>query len=222
MGTRTKILMMGASLVMLGSLPVMAAELPPPPGPPAQDDHSCFYLRGDIGVGVHEEPTITKGGSSATDPTLQDNLLVEVGAGCQVNRYFRGDVTVGYRDASKMREDFNDLNGNISTVTVLANAYVDLAHLGNLTPYIGVGAGAAFHDMDGVSLPAGSGDSNQTEFAWAVYAGVSYNLTQSITLDAGYRFIDLGSPKSGGASKFKVDDFESHDFRIGLRWYFGT
>jgi len=214
--------MIGASAVMLSVVPALAADLPPPPPPPAAAEHSCFYLRGDIGLGIHEEPTITKGGTSATNPDLQDNFLVEVGAGCQVNKYFRADVTVGYRDASNMREVFNDLNGEISSYTVLANAYIDLVRWGNLTPYVGAGLGVAFHEMDNVSLPAGSSDGSSTEFAWALYAGLSYNISPSFTIDAGYRFIDLGSPESGGTSVFRMDDFESHDLRIGLRWYFAS
>ncbi len=222
MSTRSRTTTVTASILILSLTPVLAAELPPPPPPPpAAEEHTCFYLRGDIGVGTPEEPTITKGGTQPTNPEIEDNLLVEVGAGCQVNRYVRADVTLGYRDAADMSEDFNDLDGELRSYTALANVYVDLAYWGAVVPYIGAGIGVAYNDLNNVTLPAGNNDAGKTAFAWAFYAGASFRLTPNFVIDAGYRFIDLGSAKSGGAA-YKMTDLESHDFRIGVRWYFGS
>ena len=72
---------------------------------------------------------------------------------------------------------------------------------------------------------------SKTNFAWALMAGVGYNVTQNLKLEFGYRYLNLGTVKSGqsncfaatpgfAACDFKVSSkrLDAHDLRIGMRW----
>jgi opacity protein-like surface antigen len=58
------------------------------------------------------------------------------------------------------------------------------------------------------------------QFAWAAMAGVSYQIMPHVLLDAGYRYLSLGtfhstSIATGGPQSQKVN---AQEFRVGLRY----
>ena len=125
---------------------------------------------------------------------------------------------------------------------VLANVFADLGTWWGATPFVGAGAGFAdvtishFHDQGTVTtLAAGTtpaagalgGSISTWNFAWALYAGFAYKVTPSLTLELAYRYLDLGSGKSGdlidsitgidyGAMSF--NHLSSQDLMLGMRW----
>lgn len=120
----------------------------------------------------------------------------------------------------------------------LANAYIDLGTFRGITPYVGGGIGFAsittmgFKDQN---VPNNSTfyadrDKTTTNFAWALYAGMSYDVTPAVTLDFGYRYTDLGSVKTGTATAFdgsssysglEIRDITSHDLLLTARYRLG-
>lgn len=113
--------------------------------------------------------------------------------------------------------------------TVFMNLYYDFDTGTRLTPYIGAGAGLALIDSKGkigVTGPGGgsfSSSHSNTNFAWNVGVGLEYALTDTISLDAGYRFVGLGKAKTGtvhlgGLSIYaKAKDLYMHQFYLGMR-----
>ena len=64
-----------------------------------------------------------------------------------------------------------------------------------------------------------------TSFAWAAMAGISYDITQNLKLDVGYRYLDMGDAQSAAiactvpsACEKQHYHLASNDIRIGLRW----
>jgi len=74
-------------------------------------------------------------------------------------------------------------------------------------------------------------------FAWNIGAGVGFDLTENWTLDAGYRFVGLGSVKTktgplevggdlfdgtiiDGRGHGKTKNLYQHQFALGLRYTF--
>ncbi len=147
----------------------------------------------------------------------------------------------------------NRYNGNVSTGLGMANAYVDLGTfcaLGCLTPFLGAGVGFAQHTVRGVTdqgvinsafYQAGTGtvfltstptlatanSQSRTNFAWALMAGVAYNVTPNVTLEVGYRYLNMGRVESGRLQNAFINEnyapvryrtMDSHDIRIGMRW----
>jgi opacity protein-like surface antigen len=89
--------------------------------------------------------------------------------------------------------------------------------------YGGAGLGLSATDLkttDNVS----EGHNSQFLFGWQAGVGLGYELTQRVTLMAGYRYIDLGQPKlnlrippsEDSFGKFTMD-LAAHEFNFGVR-----
>jgi opacity protein-like surface antigen len=121
---------------------------------------------------------------------------------------------------------------------VLANAYLDLGTWWCLTPFVGAGVGGAYHRTAALT-DVGSGfgyaseDSTNWSLAWAVHAGIAYTVTNNFKVEFAYRYLNMGDAKTaevncgsagcnivGGGPRafYTLTNFDSHDFKIGMRW----
>jgi len=241
------------------AFPAFGADLYEPPvveyEPPAPA-YGGWYLRGYLGMTNQRfkgldyeyfgEPGVTqtwldKGGFGSSS-------LFGGGVGYQVNHWLRGDLTVEYRGKSSFHAldryevaapaswGTNDYRAKKSEWLVLANAYADLGNFRGISPYVGAGIGfsrntiSQFNDVNVVTGGGGyAGTDSEWNFAWALHAGLGYEITDRATIDLGYSFVYLGDGKTGQAHNydpaltrpndgFKFKDITSHDFKIGLRY----
>jgi opacity protein-like surface antigen len=193
-------------------------------------------------------------------PSLSESYFIGAGVGYAYNSWLRFDATGEYRAGMRLhaRDELqvggvavqsNQYTGNLSSAVGMVNAYIDLGtfcELGCITPYVGGGVGVAYHwlsdfaDQGLVGLGGAVGpaagyapDSTSTEFAWALMAGVAYQVNERLTLDLGYRYINLGDGPSsvvtnvdpalaGTSYTNNVNSIDSHDIRIGMRWTLGS
>ncbi|MBY6241038.1 outer membrane protein [Methylosinus sp. Sm6] len=153
--------------------------------------------------------------------------------------------------------------GNMSRITGLFNAYIDLGSWFGFTPYVGAGLGASYVRTSGavsyyktsdgspyaadlsptdgyplawINLQNGNYENpnlawapqnwnrnvskSSWKFAWALFAGASYDLSENFKIDIGYRFLNSG--KYTGLAGFsgatpKSYDLISHEVRLGVR-----
>lgn len=130
----------------------------------------------------------------------------------------------------------NMWEGELSSTVVMANGLFDIGEFKGLRPFIGGGVGMAYNrihglrDFDPSDLGGGGivNDKGKWNFAWALQAGVGYEVNERLTLEAGYRYINLGDAESGtvrclpvGSCTYqglKIKDINSHDLRLGMRW----
>lgn len=199
------------------------------------------------------------------NPSMSSFGLFDVGVGYQINDWLRADITGEYRGGAHAQvldlvgipsanSQFADFyRGDVSAFVGLVNGYVDVGTWYGVTPYIGAGAGVARNTFSGITdngiacggagcSPAGGflANGTQTNFAWALMAGLGFNVTQNLKLDLGYRYLNMGKIGSGisnclngtGAGSgfstaqcsgggYKVattNTLATNDFRIGLRW----
>ena len=147
---------------------------------------------------------------------------------------FYAGTIIGQPDGTVPEVYGDPLHTSIQTYTLMLNAYKDFGNFGGFVPYVGAGIGVAYHDVDEVYFTenpnltnriAGNGD---LSFAWALMAGVGYQISERAILDLGYRYIDMGSAESGRVDTagfvnpaVKIDDIDAHEFKIGLRYHFG-
>jgi opacity protein-like surface antigen len=219
---------------------------------------SGWYLRGDIGMtnqdfkGLHQRLYDVPGTSvEAVGMGWDSSMLFGLGIGYKFNDWVRFDVTGEYRGKSNFHGSDNvtfnggrgvdNYSGSKSEWVVLTNAYVDLGTWYNFTPYIGAGVGAAnikmtgFRD-DGLTNIGGvqsnsiayAADADKWNFAWALHAGISYKVTQSMSIDFGYRYLDMGNATTGATrafdgsfsngGPFTFNHVYSHDLKLGIRW----
>jgi len=171
-----------------------------------------------------------------------DTVFIGGGLGYEVNNWLRFDVTAEYRSKAEMTAfgtytfgggTFGDgYHANLQSWVFLANAYVDLGTWDCITPFIGVGVGGAYNkiaDLTDVGIgTSGSGigrDSAAWSPAYAAYAGLAYNVSQSLKLELTYRYLNYGSTTdtidcTGGCNpdSYKFGHFSSNDIMLGMRW----
>jgi opacity protein-like surface antigen len=228
--------------------PKMIEPLPP------MELRGGVYLRGYIGMTnqklskldfpefhdpAREFVWLDKGG-------FESGGLAGVGVGYRFNDWFRMDVTGEYRGKTSFSAldryndggDLftNDYRANKSEWLFLANAYVDLGTWKGITPYVGAGVGTSRNTITNfrdANHRAGTvwyaDDASKWNFAWALHGGVGYEVTDQLTLDLAYRYVDLGNARTGTArdregntaTPFHFKGLASHDVMLGLRWNFG-
>jgi opacity protein-like surface antigen len=137
-------------------------------------------------------------------------------------------------------------SASFTAYSLMANAYVDLATVMHVTPYVGAGIGMTYVDWGPLSntlycvsgtLPCGGayagasthGGLDSWRLTYALMAGASYKLTKNTELDFGYRWrhVDGGdffsftdTEISAGAVGAQAEDdgFDTHEIRVGLRY----
>jgi opacity protein-like surface antigen len=230
--------------------------LPPIYAPPVEEyvPPAGWYLRGDIGMtnqqfhGIHQRLYDVPGTSVDHVGFAWDSgMFASLGLGYKINDWFRADVTGEYRGKTSLHGSdsvtFNggagvdNYSGTKSEWVFLANAYFDLGTWWCVTPYIGAGVGMAdimikgFRDDGfnnfGIST-AYAEDGSKWNFAWAVHAGLTYKVTQAMSIDLGYRYLNMGTGTTGATrafdnsftngGPFTFKNIDSHDFKIGVRW----
>jgi opacity protein-like surface antigen len=132
--------------------------------------------------------------------------------------------------------------GSKSELTFLFNGYVDLGTWYNITPFVGAGVGVSrntisnFGDfsacIDSSNCGLGGSDTSfgtasKWNFAWALHAGLAYNVTRNFTVELSYRYLDLGNATTSdgvnfdGSQTFPPFEFHhltSQDLKLGLRF----
>lgn len=233
--------LLGAAMLAIVPVVATAADLPEPPIVDIDfDEPGAWYLRGDVGFVKQSTDSNFTNSSTKIDIFWEDfdhSFLVGVGVGYQVNDWFRTDVTFDYRVESSLYgiarctavgcAGFSEEKTSIESYTVLWNAYLEYEVLTGLRPYIGGGIGAAYVNVgdhfgvnpDGSSTPFGS--NGEWNFAWALMAGVSLDVSENAAIDANYRYVNLGdgaSADDGFTGQINHEDIEAHEVRVGLRY----
>ncbi|NCA68737.1 MAG: porin family protein [Sphingobacteriia bacterium] len=125
--------------------------------------------------------------------------------------YQKNDLdTVSWRGLS------TNLNGDVSSLALLANGYYDFRNHTPLTPYVSAGLGVARVEADvvarpGAGLPGGSDEG--TVFAYQIGAGVAYAVSNQVAVDLKYRYFGTEHPSLGGVEI----DYASHILYAGFR-----
>ena len=224
---------------------------------PAIQEFSSWYLRGDIGFSSQSVRSLNNALYASYDSVtnIQKSFdaapLFGLGIGYSYNNWLRFDITGEYRGSANFHGydlgmfggvPYPDIyNGSKSEWTFLLNGYVDLGTWSNFTPFVGAGVGMSHNTIsnftDVSSCVGGCGNpganyysatTSQWGFAWALHAGVGYQVTKNLTLELAYRYIDLGNAMTGTmvgfngatAPAFEFRHLTSHDLKLGLRFNF--
>ncbi|MBO4519604.1 MAG: porin family protein [Alphaproteobacteria bacterium] len=124
-----------------------------------------------------------------------------VAAGMQLNQ-FRTELEYIYRD--KIKKDTMGGPHTLGTMTMLVNGYYDIKMGSSLYPYINLGIGASRLKQKDFDMF----DHTDYKFSWGGGVGMGYDIMQNVTIDLGYRFLDLGK------------QVKSNEFYGGLRFSF--
>jgi opacity protein-like surface antigen len=254
MGSRFTIPTLALLAALMAIPAARAADMPLPP-PAAEPCCSNWYLRGFVGVGMNGaynlDVTNVPAGNYFASNSIGDSTFIGGGVGYNWNSWLRFDATAEYRSKARITAlsvftppnaavALDQFEGNLKSWVFLANAYVDLGTWNCFTPFVGAGIGgaynmisdftdvtpdvAAFGNATGSSFGLGRG-TNNWDLAWALYAGLTYNVSNAFKVDLTYRYLNYGSAKETvdcnggtGCNAFTFKDLHSNDIMLGLRW----
>ena len=249
-----------AGIASLMASAANAADMPqmmPPPMPYYEDFAKGWYLRGDIGMSNQKVKTLFNALYATVDRVdsihkeFDSAPIFGLGIGYQFNNWFRADLTGEYRGGSTFHGlDIVSSGGTLFTDEyraiksewlVLANAYADLGTWGAFTPFIGLGIGGSRNTISSfidvcTTCPGGgvahAATVSKFNFAWAAHAGVAYKVTNNVSIEFAYRYLDLGDALTGDLVTYLGQNsvnnpmhfrgITSHDFKLGARWFFDT
>ena len=232
----TRLALAASALTMISISVAAAADLGPAvidpepvPEPPAA--LGGWYLRGDISYDFETKGTIfvntSLSSTSYIDMDFDDAWNIGVGLGYTFNDWFRADITGDIRTPAH----WEDADTDVAISTIMLNGYATLGSFSGISPYVGAGIGGAHVNWSSITVPGIGPVGVYTNdplwrFAYALMAGVSFDVTENLAIDAGYRFtaIDDGrmvydDPAFPGLVDYT--DMQLHELRIGARYTFG-
>ena len=130
---------------------------------------------------------------------------------------YRTEIELGYRenDTDKVSAKgfvSESIDGDVSTISVMANVFLEFMPEGTFSPFVGAGIG--FANVEGDFDDGGSED--DTVLAYQGIAGVAFPLSQNLKIDVQYRYFGTDDPE--------FDDLEAeygtHNAMLGLRYGF--
>jgi OOP family OmpA-OmpF porin len=184
----------------------------------ARDKGQGYYF--DIGPGLNlfSDSELTGG----VELSAESGLGAEIALGHRFGTGLRAEFALGMRrnnlDTVSATGTFfgttlaanTALNGDVTTVYGLLNAYYDFDMRSSWAPYLGLGIGAASIELDSATLGV---DDTDTVPAWQGMLGVTYRISDNVWARGGYRYFGTGDPEIAG-TEFEV---QSHVLDIGLQ-----
>lgn len=185
-----------------------------------------FYLEGRAGVVFVPDPELvdTTGelaaiGITQVEAELDTGFGIEGALGYTYDRALRGELSLGYRRntldglsaTSPGGAVTTEVEGDVSTFTVLANAYYDIDLGLEVVPFVGGGVGLAaiVFELEGA-------DDADVVFAWQLGGGLAYELTANVAATVRYTYLATSDPEFEGIDT----SYDSHNLLFGLRYRF--
>lgn len=240
--------------------PVIDLPEPVMPTPHSVVAKGGWYIRGDVGYSQNKMSDVDyliaklECTPCGTEPYLDSNILrgelsdnysVGGGIGYDTGDRLRVDLTADYFSKAKFsgatvvtcsNACSTKATADYSAISVMANAYVDFEKHNGITPYVGGGIGGTQVEWgplytDSHETHTGSKD---LRFTYAVMVGASYDVSDCMAIDAGYRY-----RKVSGGHMFGIGDgvnnpsglayegggkdkgITSNDFKVGARYKLG-
>ncbi len=227
--------------------------------PASANDDDGIYIRGSAGYGIHTDSDIRGDLRSAVHAggiQSQGDPAYSAGIGYDFGNNWRLEL-----DGDYLQTDLGSIgqlpnsSAKLRTSSLMLNALYDFDSFGKLEPYVGAGVGIVngnanlvAHDFlnNGVldtspacvgPRTAGQGESCDIRdfdrgFGWQLLAGLGYKLTDNLTWDTHYTYLngpnlDLSGARTNGVTggQFPItatlEDVGAHSVVTGLRYKFG-
>jgi len=174
------------------------------------------YISGNLGAVVVNDSDLDDGVD--TGEFTFDTGFGFVGAlGSSIQNGGRIEAELGYRknDFDEIKIDGfgkGDIDGDITSLSLMGNAYYDFSTEGSFTPYIGAGLGFANIEADIDNIDS----EDDTVFAYQFILGGSFVSSETLSVDLQYRYFATDDPEFEGTEA----EYSTHNLMIGLRQSF--
>lgn len=181
---------------------------------------------GNSKISSHTKGVFGGGAALGYDFNEQYQLPVRV----ELDLTFRGQGEAsGNQNVTIENMPFDiDVKNKVRTTTYMINGYYDFHNSTDFVPYVSVGMGIAHlklqNNLNGEDVVSGSSNN----FAWGVGLGAKYLLTNNISVDASYKYINAGKAKASfsGTEDGEFTEYHtesksaSNDFMVGITYSF--
>jgi len=215
-----------------------------------------WYVRGNVGYGIVTDVDFT--GDLVGDVEGEGNVALSLGVGYEFGNNWRVEL-----DASQLWNDLGAISQASNTVakmrltTGMLNAIYDFSDFGSWEPYVGAGIGITRARLNAQTASFANGavpapnpacvgfdvctfDNADTGVAWQLLAGLGYKITDNLTWDTQYRYLNagdldyvglgqnltppigLGNLSGGSDISTVASGVGSHTVMTGLRYRFGA
>jgi len=167
------------------------------------------YARFDVGASLPNNLKDKNDWYDFNSKKPSNSSVFNLGVG-YINEKFRGDISLRFRNSYKYASSFKDddfqnmnMEQKFKSTSLMVNGYYDIVQFSNFTPYVNLGLGFSRNKASDYKITGTS--TNQTQpftltregktsnsFAWNVGLGSLVHINDSINLDIGYKYSDLG------------------------------
>jgi opacity protein-like surface antigen len=182
-----------------------------------------YYAGADVGIAMPKKEKLNEGGYK-TSFKADDGFVGDIIGGYNFGNNIRAELDLGMRRYSMDKVANVQAGGRINSYALTANVFYDFNNKTKLTPFLGIGAGAArtkmkINDASLVnSALVGSKSDTSTKFAMQGTAGIAYKITDALSASLAYRYFTTLNQKFESAEY----DLISHEVLFGLRYEFGA
>jgi opacity protein-like surface antigen len=202
-----------------------AADIDPVTGYP-------IYISIFGGASFLEDVDTTTPGNFNYSVNTKTGFLIGGAVGLKWNDIIRTEIELSHTRSKAKSYTFGlgapngpfPAQGPISATYLLGNIWADLNTDSAFTPYVGGGLGIGWADGDtsfsGLGFGYGPGESG---LAFQLGAGVKYDMSESFSIDLGYRYKGLKNidfEDNDGSGAYNGGDLFSHNVQVGLSFNF--
>lgn len=114
------------------------------------------------------------------------------------------------------------VEGDVSALGLMVNAFYDFKTGTPFTPYIGAGIGMAQVSINDLSILGVTVlDDDDGVLAYQLIAGVGYAVSNAVTLDLQYKYLATTDPEFTDVEGATIEtEYSSHNIMVGLRYNF--
>ena len=183
---------------------------------------------------------VNKSGTTTNNDLGRSDVL-GISIGKYLSEHFRGEIGISQRKGFKYHTTVpalpeNYYKADVESFAVFLNGYVDAQPMkflqNSVTTYVGAGIGISRNKMNPLSIHSegvllGTASSNtETEFAFKFALGALINLSDNVSVDLNYQYVDLGDIKSGTnlswdardlVAPYSGPEITSNEFNVGLQ-----
>jgi len=197
----------------------------------AQD--SGWYLSGNLGYGAHTDSEFT--GGLEGDVESEGGLGISLGLGYEFANNWRVEL-----DGSALSTEMGTLasagevDTELQTLSLMLNAIYDFDDFGPWEPYVGAGLGLVNTDVHAFDQGAVAINDEYNGLGWQILAGLGYSITDNLTWDTNYKYLDAATVKVAGLASpgivatpgpdpinVDVENAGAHTLMTGFRYRFG-
>lgn len=182
------------------------------------------YLSGSVGAFMPTDsdlssPFFASEGIASAEISYDTGMALSLALGQDLDSVrVEGELSYKTADMDKLsatgffgESGSGPIDGDISSLSVMCNAWKDIKTGGTVTPYVGLGIGFAKLDAE----LEGESESD-TVFAYQLGLGLGIALQENLILDLSYRYFATSDPDFDGLEA----EFASNNVMAGLRMNF--